>query len=570
MLKVIRKYFHYYRSGFILAPLFKMLEALFEIAIPIITAIIIDKGIVKKNYTLASKLTISLLIITIFAFCFSVIAQKMATIASQKVAFIMREKMFEKITKLPNSEYPDKGLLITNITNDSYQLQYGIAIMLRLSLRTPVIIIGAIIASLIINIKFSIVFIVLCPLFLLLIYLFTKKSKKKYENYQESLDKLVHISDDAFKGYRIIKSYNYEDKLEQKFSSINTKLKGKQTSITILSSSINTVLQLIVNSSLIIILVLAFKLEKTGIKPGEVSSFLMYLYQISIALVVLFFFIDVMMKSSASRSRIESLLNNNNLMKYGDIEEHKDCKNIFEIKNLNYKYKNKISNSLTDINLTLRKGEAICIIGETGSGKSTFANLLSRLEDPTDGTISLYGNDIKQYTNKYINSIISLNPQNSTLFNESIKFNISLNKNPCIEKIYHTLDIVKARDVVLQKENKLDYIINDKSSDFSGGQKQSLTIARTLLQESPILIFDNSFSAIDNMTTNSIIENITKLVKTDLLIFISQKINIAKKMKRILVFDNGKIVGDGMHDDLYNNCQIYKEICISQEIKNNE
>lgn len=561
--------YKHHKKETILGPLFKMIEAAFELGIPLLAAAIIEKGIKNKNWTYVWSLSVAVLALAIIGFVFSITAQYYAAKVATKTGTVLREKIFQKISKLPMSDINEEKTFLTLLTNDTYKIQDAIAYTLRLITRAPFAVIVPIIMAFIINYKYALIFLATTPLLFCIIYGIVKHTWNDIYSAQKKLDTLSHKTIESVSGSQVIQSFSLQESLITDFENESKNYFKKISRIEKLSTLANPLSALIINITIFFILLLAHFLSQNGINTpvGHLSAFINYLMQILIAVALLSNFTLLINKTSPSVARVQELMQKEEVeFSFKDgIDFTND--NTISIQNMSFQFENAQKETLSNINLTIQKNQTIGIIGSTGSGKSILIDLLARLYQPTKGSISLYGKNINEIENTLFAQILSICPQRAILYNDSVKNNLILSapKEPTKDEIINALQITQSYDFIKQKEGGLDYKVKENGSNFSGGQRQRLTIARTILANGRILILDDSFSALDNLTSKRLYKEIKKM-DYDNIIIVSQKVRDIMEMDKIIIFDNGTINQIGTHKSLMKNNKIYKDFCKSQSI----
>ncbi len=573
MFKIYKKYLKKYKLHLIFGPLFKILEAIFELFVPLVLKYMIDKVV---NTTLDEAIKIQRLwicggILLGFAICgflTTMIAQYIACRASQGVGTDIRDDLYKHINELSYKELDSvsSSRLITILTNDVNNIQNSVAMLIRLLLRAPFIVIGATIMSFIVNYIAGLIFLGSTILLFLTIYIVTKLMLPYSKKGQKELDNITLLSKENLSGNRVVRAFNKEDyektrfiKLEEKVTDIFVKLSSRQ-------SLLDPLTFIIVNIATIIVLyVSGIQFPKGGITQGDIQALVNYFTQIQIAVVAVTGLVVIFTRASASSNRVVEIFNLQSSIKYGDIDNvDTSKKEAIRFNNVSFSYSEKANNAINNVSFIINKGETIGIIGSTGSGKSSLVNLLNRFYDSTKGDIYLFNNNIKSYSKKALFNTIATVSQRNVLFNGTIKSNLLKAKNNADdEELIKALKVAQAFDFVSNMSKGLDSEVYQSGKNLSGGQKQRLSIARALVKDSPILILDDSSSALDYETDKKLREAISKLNKTTLII--SQRARSVRKADKIFVFDKGSLVNVGTHDELLNSSRIYKEICISQD-----
>lgn len=560
------KYLKTCKKEAIIAPLFKLIEAFFELLVPFVILRIIDFGIEKSDKIYIYKMSFLLLLFAIIGFICSLIAQYYSAKAGVFFASSLREDLFKHILSLSNKELDElgKNSLINKMTNDTNQLQTGLNMFFRLVLRSPFIVFGALILISFIDFKLSLSLFVIIFLLYLSIFFIMKYNIFIYKLIQEKLDLIFRITRENLLGIRFIRIFNKSKKEEEEFILANENLYSSQKKLSHSSSLLNFSTYFMLNLSIVFILFQAsFKINMGTLTKGEVAAIINYIFQILAELLKsanLFFIIS---KSLASAKRIDELFKKKNSILENTYNEEiiRENENILEFKNVYFSYEEGQGNILEDINFSLKKGENLGIIGSIASGKSTLINLILRLYEVDKGEILFKSKNIKSYSLIDLRSKISLVEQKATFFKGSIFSNLELVKNEFSnEKLEEALKLSLSENIL--DEKGLMKEIEYKGKNFSGGQKQRLSILRALLKDFELLILDDSTSALDFLSDKKFRENIKSINKT--IIMISQRIVSIKDFDKILVLDNGKIESIGKHEDLLNISPIYREIYESQ------
>lgn len=560
-----------YKKEAILGPIFKLIEAILELFIPIVMAKIIDIGVKNKDINYVFKMGGILILLGAVGLAFALICQYYASIASQGAGTSIRSKLYRHINNLSYSEIDEIGTptLITRLINDITQIQTGIAMLIRLGTRSPFIIIGSTIMAISINLKLSLIFLITTPLIALVIYLVMSKSLPLYKVIQGKLDNLSLITRENLEGARVIKAFSKEDSEKERFKAATIGLSDTSINVGKISALLNPITYIIMNIAVIAILWYGgIKVNIGSLTQGEVIAFINYITQILLSLIVFSQLIVTLTKGATSANRVLEILNINpsitdNKTNYKD--SSKKDKPLIEFRNVSFSYKDSNEYSLKDINLIINKNETIGIIGGTGSGKSTLINLIPRFYDATNGQVLVKGIDTKNYTLKELRNLIGIVPQRAVLFKGSILDNLKWGKeNATIDEINEALEISQAKSFVESLPQNINSEVMQDGKNFSGGQKQRLTIARALISKPEILILDDSSSALDFATDADLRGALKEKTSETTVLIVSQRASSIKNADKIIVLDNGEIAGIGTHDYLLENCEVYNEICSSQ------
>lgn len=569
-MKNILKILKSYKIQTILAPSFKLLEAIFDLLIPMIVASIIDKGISNADSAYVLKMCGILILFAIFGVIVSMIAQYFAAKASIGLGSSLRQKLFEKVQDLSfkNLDEIQESSIINRISNDTWQVQTGVNLFLRLLLRSPFIVFGSLIMAFLISVESGSIFAMIIPIIIVGIFLITKICVPRYEKIQSKKDAILNVTKDTLEGTRVIRAFGMEDKMVEEFEKENlayTNLEQKTSKIASLSNPLNYV---IVNFGIIAILIVGGRQVNFGVlSQGQVVALYQYMAQILVELVKLTNLLLLLPKTVASAKRIEDLLEVENSMKNGK-ELLEDEKIVLEFENVGLNYTAEGQGKLKNINFKTETGEWIGIIGGTGSGKSSIVNLIPRFYEVSSGEIRINGKNIKEYDWRNLRKNIGIVMQNKVLFKGSIRENLECgNGNLNEQEIGNALEIAQAKQFVGKKKNGINEMIEENGKNLSGGQKQRLTIARAIAKNPKILILDDSMSALDLATDKKVRERLKEFKKDKLLIMVCQRVSSIQNLDKILVVDNGEIVGQGNHQELLESCEIYQEIYNSQTKK---
>ena len=555
-----------YKKESILAPLFKLLESLFDLFVPLVIAGIINKGINNNDFGYVVKMFILLILLAIIGLACSIVAQFFAAKASVGFTTKLRAMLFEHIQSFSYQNLDEIGqdTLITRLTSDTNQIQNGLNLALRLLLRSPFIVFGAMIMAFTINVKCALIFAIVIPLLCLVVFLIMIKSIPLFKEVQVALDGLLSKTRENLSGIRIIRAFRIEDKEFNEFKDKNDLLTKRNQKVGFLSALTNPLTYILINMATVILIYTGtIEVRMYGLAQGDVVALYNYMAQIVVELVKMANLIITIDKSLACFSRVEKVLDIEPDMKYVDGINSKVNNHILTFDNISFTYPNSKEACLENISFSINKGETLGIIGPTGCGKTSLVNLIYRAYDPSAGAVYLDGVDIKSYSKDELINKVSVVPQKAALFKESIKDNLRMaDSNVSEEKMWKALDIAQAKEIVLNKEGQLDHMIEQGGKNLSGGQRQRLSIARALCKDFDILILDDSFSALDYQTEAKLRMALKTLNKT--IVNVSQRASSIKNADKILVLDDGKLVGFGSHNKLMKSCELYKEIYYSQ------
>lgn len=555
-----------YKKESILAPLFKLLESLFDLFVPLVIAGIINKGINNNDFHYVVKMFMLLILLAIIGLVCSIVAQYFAAKASVGFTTKLRQMLFEHIQSFSYQNLDEIGqdTLITRLTSDTNQIQNGLNLALRLLLRSPFIVFGAMVMAFTINVKCALIFAVVIPLLCLVVFLIMIKSIPLFKEVQVALDGLLSKTRENLSGIRVIRAFRIEDKEFNEFKDKNDLLTRKNQRVGFLSALTNPLTYILINMATVILIYTGtIEVRMYGLAQGDVVALYNYMAQIVVELVKMANLIITIDKSLACFSRVEKVLDIEPDMKYVSNDSCRVNDSILSFNNVSFTYPNSKEACLENISFSINKGETLGIIGPTGCGKTSLVNLIYRAYDPSVGAVYLDGVDIKSYSKDELVNKVSVVPQKAALFKESIKDNLRMaDPNVSEEKMWKALDIAQAKEIVLNKEGQLDHMIEQGGKNLSGGQRQRLSIARALCKDFDILILDDSFSALDYQTEAKLRMALKTLNKT--IVNVSQRASSIKNADKILVLDDGKLVGFGSHNELMKSCELYKEIYYSQ------
>lgn len=577
-MKTLLAYLKGYKKESILAPLFKMLEASFELFVPLVMAAIIDVGIANKDKPYIVKMCFVLIALGIIGLVCSITAQYFAAKAATGVGTGIRHGLFEHIQKFTFTEMDQLGTstLITRMTSDINQIQSGVNLVLRLFLRSPFIVFGAMIMAFTVDVKAALVFVVTIPLLSLIVFGIMLVTMPMYKKVQADLDQVLLATRENLTGARVIRAFNKEEDETKRFENANQILTDAQKYVGRISGMMNPLTYIIVNGAIIaLIYVGAVRVDIGDLTQGQVVALINYMSQILVELVKLANLIISVTKAAACLNRVESVLAVKPDMNEGEVrwesnssEKGLELKNkvpVVEFSHVSLTYKGTSDTSLSDINFCAEKGQTIGIIGGTGSGKSSLVNLIPRFYDATEGTVKINGRDIKEYQTENLREHIGVVLQKAVLFKGSIADNLRWGKEDATEQdMYDALDISQAREFVDTKQGGLEFQIEQGGRNLSGGQKQRMTIARALVRKPEILILDDSASALDFATDAALRKSIKEMKNQPTVFIVSQRAASIQYADQIIVLDDGAMAGIGTHEELLKDCPIYQEIYYSQ------
>lgn len=569
-MKQILKYLKEYKKECICAPLFKLLEASFELIVPLVMAAIIDNGITASDKPYIWKMGGVLVLLAAVGLVSSVTAQYFAAKAAVGFSTKLRHILFEKIESLSFSKMDTVGTstLITRMTSDINQVQSGVNLVLRLFLRSPFIVFGAMAMAFTVNVRAAMVFVVTIPLLSIVVFSVMAASLPLYKKVQSSLDTVLSHTRENLEGTRVIRAFNKQNDEIDSFNRDNGFLTNMQQVVGRISALTNPLTFIIINIATIAVIVSGGRQVYAGIlTQGEVVALVNYMSQILVELIKLANLIVQVTKAVACGNRIADVLSIPSKLpeKNPKLIGAKDGAPEVEFDHVCMTYEGAADETLTDISFTVQKGQTIGIIGGTGSGKSSLVNLIPRFYDATKGTIRIQGNDINDYDAVQLRDKIGVVMQKAVLFAGTIADNLRWGKNDATEEeMWKALDIAQATEVVKGKEGGLDYMIEQGGKNLSGGQKQRLTIARAVVKDPDILILDDSASALDFATDASLRAALKNMHGDKTIFIVSQRTSSIQFADNIIVLDDGQMVGFGPHEELLETCETYKEIYDSQ------
>ena len=566
-----KKYIPY----FIIGPLFKVIEVIFELLTPFLMKYIVDEGFnagtLDNDYTKIIYPGLIMIAFAVFGFCSTLVCQKLASIASQGTGTELRNKIYRKIINFSNSdiEHFGKGNLVNLLTNDVNRIQSVVAMIIRLVIRAPILVIGSVVCAFLIDIYAGIIFVSIVPLVMFIYFLILKISGKQYKKVQKQNDKIVEKTNDDISGIKAIKSFNNEEKEINEYEQLTSSYYFESKKAILTNELINPLTIFIVNVAIMAVIYLATYTFKSpfivDLRKGDVVALISYLNSILLALIALCNLILVFVKGFSSNARINEFLNYKELIdnKGKCIKDSLDLKeNLVKFNDVSLSFNNE-NNVLNHIDFEINKGETIGLIGGTGSGKTLLINVLERFYDFNEGEIFYKGINIKDYDISSLRNDIGLVSQKPHFLKGTIKSNMLIGKSDATdEEIIEALKMSKAYEFVSKYDDLLNHEVLENGKNFSGGQKQRLAIARGILRAKELLILDDSTSALDYLTDKEVRKNLKRKKITTLII--SQRCSSIKDADRIYIIEHGEIVGVGTHKQLLKNNEVYKEIYASQ------
>ena len=563
-----------YKKESILAPLFKLLEAFFELMVPLVMANIIDYGISNRNMGYIGKMGLLLLLLGVVGLASSITAQFFAAKAAVGVSTKLRQALFDHIEDLSFTDIDKAGTstMITRMTSDVNQVQSGINMTLRLFLRSPIIVFGAMIMAFTIDVKCALIFVVAIPLLSIVVFGIILSTIPMYKKVQSRLDQVLGITRENLTGVRVIRAFHQEAKEEERFRENNEALSAMQIFVGKISACMNPVTYVIVNGAIIALIYTgAVQVNIGNLSQGEVVAIINYMNQILVELVKLANLIVTMTKALACAERVASVFDIGADAAYVGAQNQKLADKVdksapfLDFKHVSLTYQGAGAPTLQDMNFTVNRGDTVGIIGGTGSGKTSLVNLIPGFYPATEGEILLEGRDIKTMSDEELRGRIGVVPQKAVLFKGTIRSNLQWGKPDATEEeMWKALELAQASEVVEGKDGKLDATVAQNGKNFSGGQRQRLTIARALVRNPEILILDDSASALDYATDAKLRAAIRTLEDKTTTFIVSQRASTIRHADKIIVLDDGEIAGVGTHDELLKDCTVYQEIYYSQ------
>lgn len=566
-MKNLLKYINGYKKESVLGPLFKLFEATLELTVPLVIAAIIDNGIANANRSYTVKMSLLLVLLGAVGLAFSVVAQYFAAKASVGYVTKLRYALFAHIGTLSYTEIDTLGTstLITRMTSDTNQVQTGLNLALRLLLRSPFVVFGAMLMAFTIDVKSALTFAAVIPALSVVVFGIMLISMPLYKKVQSKLDKVLSKTRENLTGVRVIRAFCREDSEIEEFKEKNSDLTSTQKYVGKFSALMNPLTYVLINLAILwLINVGAIRVNSGILTQGMVIALYNYMSQILVELIKLANLIISITKAIASAARIQSILDVKSSQENGKENSGVGSDFAVEFSNVTLQYKNSGAPSLTDISFKVKKGDTVGIIGGTGSGKTSLINLIPRFYDATCGAVFIDGADVKTYDVEALREKIGVVPQKAVLFTGSIRENILWgNKSASDHEIMDALEIAQAKSVVLDKGG-LDFKLEQGGKNLSGGQRQRLTIARALVKNPDILILDDSASALDFATDSSLRSAIRNMAGERTVFIVSQRASSIMHADKIIVLDDGEAVGIGTHEGLLNTCPVYQEIYYSQ------
>lgn len=569
-MKNLIKYLKPYTKESILAPFFKLLEVAFDLMVPVVVAKMIDTGVAQQDYTFIFRCAAILLAMALLGLLCSVTAQFFAARASAGFGASLRQTMFDHIQKFSFSMLDRAGsdTLITRINDDVNQVQNGVNMCLRLILRSPFIVLGATAVAFTVNVKCAVIFAVTVPVLFAVIFAIMLVSIPLFKKVQEKLDRITELTRENLTGVRVIRAFGREKYAAGEFEDSNRELTRLNEFVGKISAVLNPLTYAMINIAAVILIdKAAIEVNLGNLQQGETVALYNYMMQIIVELIKLAALIITLNKSVACAGRISEVLDMKPDMEYpeADTVSYEAGNPAVEFADVTFSYENAAAPSLKNISFAVESGQTAGIIGGTGSGKTTLVNLIARFYDTTEGKVLIDGTDIKNYSKETLEKRCGIVQQKTVLFKGSIRDNLRWgNEKADDEKLWKALETAQAKDVAAGKPGQLDFELERGGGNLSGGQRQRISIARTLVKEPEILIFDDSFSALDFATEAALRKALHNMERQAAVFIVSQRISAIRNSDIIIVLDNGVMAGKGSHEELMNSCETYREIYYSQ------
>lgn len=565
-----------YRKQTLLGPLFKLAEAILELLVPLVMIRVIDTGVKNGDTGYVFRMGGLLLLISIVSLASALVCQYMASIASQGVGTELRKTLFAKINSFSHAELDRFGThsLITRVTNDVNQLQLAVAMLIRLVVRAPFLAVGAVIMAAFIDLKLSLVFAVVMPLIALILFIIMNRSIPFFKAMQKKLDAISLITRETLSGARVIRAFSRQDQERARFEQASDELAQTAVNVGKLSALLNPLTYGVMNLGILVIIwVSGYQVYNGTLTQGEIIAFVNYMTQVLLALIVVANLVVIFTKASASASRVNEILETTPSIQ-SQTEQPvppRPCAPLVAFRKVSFSYPGSQETALAGLDFTIAPGETVGIIGGTGSGKSTLVNLIPRFYDATAGTVEFCGTDVRQYPLSQLRSLIGIVPQHAALLSGSIEKNLRWSKaDAAEEELLAALKTAQALEFVQKLPQGLKTHIEQGGKNLSGGQRQRLTIARALVGKPPLLIFDDSASALDYATDAALRKALANDIRDSAVILVSQRVSTVAHADKLIVMDDGCIAGVGTHQQLLESCPVYRDICNSQHYSEEE
>ena len=574
-MKRLLRYLKPYKKEVVISPLFKFLEAIFDLLVPLVVKQIIDVGIANQDKPYIFGMCGILVALAVIGLTCALIAQYYAARAATGFSTGLRKDLFAHVQGFSYSETDRLGTstLITRMTADVNQLQSGVNMTLRLFLRSPIVVVGAMIMAFSVNTKSALVFVVIIPLLSAVVFTIMVKTIPLFQRVQQNLDRVTSVTRENLTGVRVIRAFRKEADETERFRAANEEHNRIQNFVGRISALMNPLTLILVNLGIILLLQSGAELVQSGdMTQGDVVAMINYMSQILVELVKFANTIFLVNKALACAKRVEAVFDAPTGMEIKEFEEtiNDDCFSV-SFRNVSLTYRGDTEPSIEGINLDVPKGATVGVIGSTGSGKSSLVNLIPRFYDTTEGTVLVNGRDVRTYETNELREMVATVPQKAVLFRGTVRSNLLWgNGDATDEELWAALEKAQAKEFMLQKDGGLDAPVAQNGQNFSGGQRQRLTIARALVKKAEILILDDSSSALDYATDAALRQELRKLSDSTTVFIISQRTSSLQHADMIIVLEDGRTVGIGTHSELLESCEVYREIYESQFRKGGE
>lgn len=565
----MRKYYRKYRLQFIMGPAFKLAEAILELLVPLVMARIIDVGVKNGDTAYILKMGGLMLLLGAVGLCFAIICQYSAAVAQQGVGTDLRRDVFAKIQSLSAADRAkfSNATLVTRLSNDINQIQSGVAMLIRLMFRSPFLIAGSLVMAMALDLKMSVIFFIAGAAVSLIMYYILSRSLPLYKKIQNRLDVLLRIVSENLSGVRVIRAFQKTNAERKRFADENEDFTRIQVRVGRLNAFLNPLTFAVINLGIVALLYFGGKNVFGGtLLQGEVIAFTNYMTQILLSIIVFANVIVVFTKAAASIDRVKAVLETEPTMHEGE-NAVADTENACAVRfdKVDFSFNEAEEKVLNDVSFSIARGQTVGIIGGTGAGKSALVNLIWRLYDADSGTVSVFGRDVKDYTYQGLRNAVHIVSQGSALFKGTVRENLLCGKTDVSqEDMENALRVSQAAEFVRQLPDDLDAPVEEGGKNFSGGQRQRLSIARALLGAPEILIFDDASSALDFATDLKLRRALKEQYADKTVILVSQRVSSVRTADKILLLDDGVLCGAGTHEELYRDNELYREICRSQ------
>ncbi|MCI5738505.1 MAG: ABC transporter ATP-binding protein/permease [Ruminococcus sp.] len=565
----MKQYFQKYKLQFIMGPAFKLAEAILELFVPIVMSKIIDVGVKNGDTAYILKMGALMFALGAVGLLFAIICQYSAAVAQQGVGTDLRRDVFAKIHALSAADRAkfSNATLVTRLTNDITQIQSGVAMLIRLMFRSPFLIAGSLIMAMALDLRMSVIFLIAGALVSVIMYIVLSRSLPIYKKIQNKLDVLARVVNENLSGVRVIRAFQKTKAERKRFSDENDEFTRIQVRVGRLNAFLNPLTFAVMNLGIVAVLYFGGKNVYAGhLTQGEVIAFTNYMTQILLSIIVFANVIVIFTKAAASMDRVKAVLATEPTMHEGKTETvNTENETAVCFEKVDFSFNTAEEKVLSDISFTVRRGQTVGIIGGTGAGKSALINLIWRLYDTDSGMVSVFGKDVKDYTYHALRNAVHIVPQGGALFKGTVRENLLCGKTDISDvQIETALRVSQAWEFVQQLPEGLNAPVEEGGKNFSGGQRQRLTIARALVGNPEILIFDDASSALDFATDLKLRRALQETYKDKTVIWVSQRVSSVKSADKILLLDDGELCGIGTHEELYRDNELYREICRSQ------